>query len=291
VDLFGAIFLNRAGNLRSGWWLGIFMLSLAALLFPALLVARHYNRDITLLDQSVMILAATWLCQMLRRKALREVIGRLNRAWAANLALGCAYGALLMLAPALFLFAGGWCGWAFSHASLESLAGGVLLMAGVAFAEELLFRGFLFQRLIDGVGVWPAQILIGGLFVLTHLNNPGMVGVTKLWASANIFLASVLFGLAYLRTRSLAMPMGIHFMANTTQGVVLGFGVSGNGETGLLIPHFGGAPAWLTGAAFGLEASTPGLLCVVAGALLFYRSSQRSDTSTTRPKEFGSETN
>ena len=71
----------------------------------------------------------------------------------------------------------------------------------------------MFKSLVDGLGVWPAQLLIGGLFVLTHLDNPGMTGATRLWAGVNIFLASILFGLAYVRTRSLALPIGIHFGA------------------------------------------------------------------------------
>jgi hypothetical protein len=66
----------------------------------------------------------------------------------------------------------------------------------------------------------------------------------------------------FLRTRSLAMPIGLHFMANVTQGVVLGFGVSGTTASGILTPRFDSAATWLTGGDFGLEASVPGLVCV-----------------------------
>jgi hypothetical protein len=87
-----------------------------------------------------------------------------------------------------------------------------------------------------------------------------MTGATKLWASIKIFMASLLFGAAFLRTRSLALPVGIHFMANTVQGVVLGFGVSGTEEPRLLRPTMEHGPTYLTGGNFGLEASLPGLL-------------------------------
>jgi hypothetical protein len=176
-----------------------------------------------------------------------------------------------MLVPALVLTIMGAIYWQIGAFAVTPLIAGVETMAAGAIAEELLFRGFLFQRLIDSLGAWPAQFVVGGLFLLTHLDNPGMTGATRFWAAINIFLASILFGLAFLKTRSLAMPIGFHFMANLTQGPILGFGVSGNGETGLIKPAFSWAPQWLTGGAFGLEASLPGLICVVIGVSLMLR--------------------
>jgi membrane protease YdiL (CAAX protease family) len=151
-------------------------------------------------------------------------------------------------------------------ARLLGQAGGAALVAQLftvfplAFAEELLFRGVIFQRLLSAVGEWPAQIAIGLLFVLTHLGNPGMDGATKTLACVNIFLASILFGKAFLRSKGLALPIGLHFMANVTQGVVFGFGVSGNDTASLFVPQFAIDKPWLTGGAFGLEASAAGLI-------------------------------
>lgn len=73
------------------------------------------------------------------------------------------------------------------------------------------------------------------------------------------------------------MPLGLHFMANFVQGGVLGFGVSGAEQSGLLIPVFGEAPVWLTGGRFGLEASLPGLICIVITLLLFYTRKQKNE--------------
>lgn len=69
-------------------------------------------------------------------------------------------------------------------------------------------------ELAQGIWQWPAQLLLGGYFLLTHLNNPGMTGSFKIMASMNIFLASFVFGFAFIRTQSLAMPLSLHFMAN-----------------------------------------------------------------------------
>lgn len=271
-------FVDEDRNLRNGWWIVGYLVILALLLFPTILMAEHFKREVTIAEQVLIIALATVAIQMLRRKPLTEVIGRLDWRWPIEFLLGGLLGGLLMIVPALMLVTAGFVRLDLSHTSLDALLDAALLMAGVAMAEELLFRGVLFQRLIAGVGVWPAQVLIALLFLLTHLNNPGMQGAAKVWAGCNIFLASILFGLTFVRTRSLAMPIGLHFMANTVQGVVLGFGVSGEAEPGLLAPTFGSAPTWLTGGAFGLEASLPGLLTLTVlmiGAARFLQTSPR----------------
>lgn len=264
-----AVFQNAGGRTRSGWWIAVFLVVLAAMVIAAQLAAPH--RRLSMPIQLAMLLAATGLCQLLRRKSLQDVTGRWDWRWLADFAVGGAIGAALMGVAALILVAGGWVSFQPGVAAWAALGGGLFGMIAVAAAEELLFRGFLFQRLIDGLGVWPAQVLIGGFFLLTHLDNPGMTGAVKLWAGVNIFAASLLFGLCYLRTRSLAMPIGLHLMANTVQGPILGFGVSGHAEAGLLAPQLTGTPAWLTGGAFGLESSLPGLVCLLMATVLVYR--------------------
>jgi membrane protease YdiL (CAAX protease family) len=114
-------------------------------------------------------------------------------------------------------------------------------------------------------------LILAGYFLLTHLNNPGMTGDVKVLAGINIFLASVMFGLAFIRTKSLAMPLGLHFMGNLMQRGVLGFGVSGTDQSSLLKPIFAKVPEWLTGGQFGLEASIPGLIFAVVTLILLYK--------------------
>jgi membrane protease YdiL (CAAX protease family) len=74
------------------------------------------------------------------------------------------------------------------------------LFAGVGLTEELMFRGVLFQRLEGELGPIPAQLIVACYFLLIHSANPSMHGTTRVLASINIFLASILFGLAFLRT-------------------------------------------------------------------------------------------
>jgi len=175
-----------------------------------------------------------------------------------------------MLIPALTLGIFGWVTWQLNPMGFSAALSSLFLFAGVAAAEELLFRGFVFQRLISGLGQWTALLITGAFFLLTHLNNPAMTGSIKLMASVNIFLASILFGLAFIRTGALAMPLGLHWVANWMQGGVLGFGVSGTEQVGLLKSVFGDAPAWFTGGLFGLEASAPGLICLLTILIILY---------------------
>jgi hypothetical protein len=99
-----------------------------------------------------------------------------------------------------------------------------------------------------------------------------MQGVTRMWATINIGLASILLGFCYLRTRSLALPIGVHLGWNWAQGSLLGFGVSGTTDTkGLWTPIFHGKPEWLTGGAFGLEASLPCTLVCLGLIFLLWR--------------------
>ena len=268
-------FLNSERQLRNGWWILIFFLVLASLLVPTLIIAQQNSMDVSIGLQAVIILLASWICQLLRRRPLTELLGKFNALWFKELCLGGLVGSALMLVPALVLWIFGWVHWQWNPAGFSIFSSTVLLFAGVALAEELLFRGFIFQRLIVGLGQLPAQLIMAGYFLLTHLNNPGMAGEVKVLASINIFIASLVFGLVFIRTKSLAMPLGLHFMANLVQGGVLGFGVSGTDQSGLLKPVFSEAPVWLTGGQFGLEASIFGLICVVIIFMLIQKWDQR----------------
>jgi membrane protease YdiL (CAAX protease family) len=255
------LFLSPDRKLRNGVWVTVFFLALALLVVPVVVFARRLEGDVPVALQAVLVGVASIVCQALRRRPLTELTGRLDARALADLARGGALGMLLMLVPALLLLALRRVEWTWAPPGISEIGSSVGLFAAVAVAEELLFRGFVFQRLVAGIGAWPAQMVMGAYFLLTQ---------TRVWASVNIFLASIVFGLAYLRTRGLAMPIGMHWMANWAQGGVLGLGVSGEGQRGLWTPTLDRGPAWLTGGAFGLEASAPGLACVVAALVLLY---------------------
>lgn len=252
-------------------WILVFYFVMAIMVLPAVIYAQKHKLEVPIYVQAMIVLIASVACQIMRRKPLNELFGRLGYKWVKDLCIGLLTGFSIMIMPAIFLYITGCIGWTKNTISIEALFSIIGVFASVAIAEELLFRGFMFQRMVDAFGVWVAQIIGAAYFLLIHMDNPELNNGTHILAYINIFFASIMFGLAYLKTNSLAMPIGIHFMANGTQGALLGFGVSGNLEKGILSPRFLVQTDWLTGGSFGLEASLPGLLMVIFTIILLLK--------------------
>ena len=123
------------------------------------------------------------------------------------------------------------------------------------------------------------MLLFALLFALVHLPNPGLNGGTFALALANLFLASVMLSLCWLRTRSLALPIGLHLGWNGAQ-TCLGFASSGNPSHGLWMPVFHGKAAWLTGGEFGLEASLAGVVVLALAIVVLARWTPAANRNT-----------
>ena len=266
-------FMNAHGEVRNGWKAGGFVLVFAALVVIVNVVSKlvlhvpHLGMVANVAISFAISLAAGWICLAIERKPLASMGFHLNGRWAGELGLGVLGGAAIMGLTALAAMGAGGFHWVRGAGDFHAVAWGLLLFIVVGFNEETLFRGYLFQRLVDGLGEWPTQILMALLFGLAHWGNPGMHGATLFWATVNIALAAILLGLCYLKTKSLALPIGVHIGWNFTQGNLLGFGVSGTTDAkGLLQPVFSSRPEWLTGGTFGLEASLP--CVIVCGAAI-----------------------
>ncbi|NTW02788.1 MAG: CPBP family intramembrane metalloprotease, partial [Oscillochloris sp.] len=98
---------------------------------------------------------------------------------------------------------------------------------------------------------------------VAHILNPE----ATLWGALAITIeAGILFGTAYMFTRSLWFVFGLHTAWNFLQGPVFGINISGSNlvHESLLIPSIQG-PDLLTGGAFGIEAS---LVAVLLGLAL-----------------------
>ncbi len=261
--------LNEHEALRSGWKvLGFFLLFLALAL--AAMVGLHVLGKPLVLSPwlgAALGALASLFCVGLEGRPFSSLGFGPNRRWLLEWGVGLLGGLLIILASALLVRGMGGFHWERTQGMGlgRSLAAGWVFL-GVAFSEELFARGYPFQRLLEGAGPWTAQGVFAALFALLHWGNPGMHGSTRAWATLTIGLSAILLGLCYLRTRSLALPIGLHLGWNWAQGSLLGFGVSGTTDTrGLWTPVFRDRPEWLTGGAFGLEASLPcALVCGLA---------------------------
>ncbi len=169
--------------------------------------------------------------------------------WAREWGIGAALGwggvvaAILPIAVAsglLVSFAGG-----FSRALAASLYAATLLLLST-FTQELLFRGYPFQRLQAAIGSTAAVILAAAFFALERTAG-SLSPVTYL----NSLLLGFLLTLVYLRTRALWVSWGLNFAWNASLGLLFGLPVNGVGSPA--VSTYSTGPAWLAGRGYGPE--------------------------------------
>jgi membrane protease YdiL (CAAX protease family) len=135
-------------------------------------------------------------------------------------------------------------------------------MAAVAVAEEVVYRGVLFRIIEERTGTYLALALTGVLFGLSHLLNEH----ASLWGATAIAIeAGFMLGAAYAATRTLWLPIGLHFGWNFAAAGIFSTEVSGNGTNQGLLDASMSGPKLLTGGEFGPEGS---VYAVGFGALL-----------------------
>ena len=156
-----------------------------------------------------------------------------------------------------------------------SASGAVTLlgvMAAAAATEELIFRGVLFRVIEERVGTWLALALTSLLFGAAHLFNPH----ATVWGALAIAVeAGGMLGAAYVATRNLWVPIGLHFAWNFAEGGVFGTGVSGTDSPQGLLHGVLSGPTVLSGGEFGPEASLFSLLAGVVVMAAFLRLARR----------------
>jgi uncharacterized protein len=187
-----------------------------------------------------------------------------NRASSHNLGLGVLAGvaaACLVLAPPLLLGFAHLAPTPAEHPSWGALAFVTVMLAAGAVGEELLFHGYGFQIMLAEVGPFATILPVSVVFALLHGNNPN----ANWFGIANTAAFGAVFGYAYVRSRDLWLPIGLHFGWNITLPL---FGVN---LSGLRMNVTGSKMFWTagdlwSGGAYGPEAS---VLTSAVVALLF----------------------
>jgi uncharacterized protein len=143
----------------------------------------------------------------------------------------------------------------------------LVLAAYLALAarEELAFHGFPLRRLASSFGVWKAQIFVAVVFALEHR----LGGSSWLQAFVGSGIGSLLFGMASIATRGLAVPIGVHAAWNCGQWML---GLKGPpGIWKAIIPPGHSEDIEVAGMAIYVAVT-------VSATLLFYRWNQRRST-------------
>ncbi|HZI61826.1 MAG TPA: CPBP family intramembrane glutamic endopeptidase [Pyrinomonadaceae bacterium] len=291
MDLYSVIF-NKFGRLRSGWRLAIYILAFIALwvlletfvriiylaartLIPSHPYASYFANvayRFTLLGAG---LGAGYFCvRLLENLPWRSLGLTMHQRWVRDLIVGTAIGvAAVAFAVAIATAAGGL---QFTFIGNEMLlaAGRSLLTAGVllfvaALAEEAAFRGYPLQTLTRAGLMWLGVILTSVPFGFAHLWNPNVVpGITF----ANTVIAGFWLAAAYLKTRSLWFPLGVHWGWNWALGSIFGLPISGvRFFSNPILRGQDVGPAWLTGGNYGIEGGVAGTAALIAFTLLIWR--------------------
>jgi uncharacterized protein len=216
----------------------------------------------TLFAAAMMLVVYTAIVRFMEQRPVTELA---LPAMGKELGIGILLGAGLYTACILILMVfgtyriNGFNDW---HILLPGLA--VTIATG--FYEELFFRGGVFRLAERWFGTWIALLISGLVFGFVHMGNEGstMQGLISISTWAGLLLAAT-----YILTRRLWLGIGLHAAWNYTQGSVFSGIVSGNGQAAGLTKSTIEGPEWLTGGAFGIEASVVALVvCTTTGVIL-----------------------
>lgn len=214
------------------------------------------------------------LTAVLDLKPLASVGLSFRGRWRTELGIGVACGSVMIFAVAFVERVFGLADFAWSNRPEPQLMlWGIfsfIIFSVAGTTEELTFRGYPFQRLVDAIGPVGAVLVFSALFGLAHLGNRSHTWIS----TANTALVGATLAVAYLRTRALWLPIGIHFSWNFFQGFVLGLPVSGILLPEALVrPDVHGA-LWITGGGYGPEGSvlTTGVILLATVYLFFSKS-------------------
>ena len=281
---FSDLFLSSDRRTRPIWRAVIFLVFGAAIIIPTFIVTTVVvgpeevldNLFLQILVQGIAMLGASMAAAWIMYKVFDELTFRalglwFYPRWWKDLALGLAVGGGLLSIVVATLVATGSLRWRPEHLSAGELLaalGWYLLVLGIAATgEEVLFRGYFFQKLVESFGAVGATLVLSIAFGLAHLGNPEAG-----WFSlANTVLMGILLAVAYLRTRALWFATGLHISWNYIMGAVYSLPISG-----LILPTQPfepvlTGPRWFTGGDYGPEGSVLVTLVALGGTLWLAR--------------------
>jgi len=275
------LFLDKTG-LRAGWRLLIYLAVFLAFMVVSSYFLRlflHLALGLTspafqFLGELAGFLAAflaAWIMSRLEQRPVGVYGLPARGAFGKHFWLGCVFGVceIFALIGIIAAFRG------YSFGSLAEHGGAIakwalfwgIFFVVVALFEEFFFRGYALHTLAEGIGFWPAAVLLAISFGLVHKTNPGenWIGV------AGVVFVGLFWSFTLKRTGSLWFALGMH--ATFDFGETFLFSVP---DSGLILPgHLSNAtlhgPSWLTGGAPGPEASVIDFLILTVFFFVFDR--------------------
>ena len=292
------IFINEFGRLRSGWRLLMFIFAFIAAWFVLATVLRlayavvlavapplpspRFAADViyrlTLLGAA---LGAGYLCARLFEGLPWRSLGlTFHQGWFRDFVIGSVVGFAGIVVAVAIATAGTGLSFTLNQdvltSMIRSMIGSGALLFVAALAEEAIFRGYPLQTLSRAKLALLGVLLTSVPFGLGHLFNPNVIPI---FTFANTVLAGLWLAVAYLRTRSLWLPWGVHWGWNWALGWFFGLPISGM----KLVSHpvlkaTDVGPAWLTGGSYGIEGGVASTIALALFTVFLWRTSWVSAT-------------
>ncbi len=273
------IFLNKDNNIRNGWKILIFFVNFIVLLLLLNLSLSSFLpiTDIFIgeLIALISVVISTFLMMKFFEKKNFEDVGlRLRPNTIYEISFGLILGFIMITFVVVANLTLGYYKYEFTlNQVYPQILKALSLFLMVAFFEEILFRGYPFQRLIDGTNPIVATLIFSFVFSLAHLQNPNV----NLIALLNIFLAGVWLSTSYIKTHSLWLPISLHFSWNFFQGYFYSLPVSGSS---LIEPIFNAkitSENIISGGKFGPEGSLITSLVLAASTIFIIKNKRLSN--------------
>jgi len=264
------LFVNRYGEVRSGWSFASVIAAMFVLQFlvvaaaSVIMLAANGLQDgsfsfsvsgiaaqLLMIATEIAMLASALLAFKLIYNRPFRAMGLGRRRAPADFLHGVAAGVVMISAVAFASYGTGaytakWVGFTRDNTAYILLDAVLHLLVGLA--EESIARGYLMTAFKATRQKWLCVAMSGLIFAALHLANSGMT----LLPFINIALCGFTFALMFIRRGSIWMPIGLHFIWNFLQGSVYGSLVSG-ADVRPLVELTANGPDWLTGGAFGFE--------------------------------------
>jgi len=192
--------------------------------------------------------------------------------WLGEVGIGLAAGWAIAVACVLpmVIFGGIALRLSLNWPSFGWLAADAAFFALATLAMQVAFRGYPFQCAIRAIGELPASLVMAVLYGILYAWLPG---ASRASMAVNVALG-LLLAMAYLRTRAVWLPWGLHFGWVASRALLFGLTINGNGRHSPVIQGDTFGPLWLTGGEFGLDGSWMAFFVILLAMPFVYRATR-----------------
>lgn len=187
------------------------------------------------------LLAVSWLLLRLEGKSLAAIGLNAPVLRVRQLAAGFLVAGLVVVAQQIGLSAVAGVPWRLNpHADAALVLQSLRWNANSVLYEELVFRGYLLYQAIRWLGARRGVLLGAAAFGVYHCFSYGVIGNPVMMVFVFVFTGAfgLMLAVAFATTKSVALPIGLHFGWNLVS--YLGFSAGPLGA-GLFVPASGSA--------------------------------------------------